>query len=100
MREICKVKPLPLSGWLLIEFDNGEKGLVDIRPSMNGVLNILKDEKVFSQVYVDEDAGTVAWPNELHIDPDTLYERRISINEIKYLAKLMDDQLFDKLDLA
>ena len=95
MREICKAKPLPIHGWLLCEFDNGEKGLIDIRPSMNGVLNALKDQEFFNKVYVDEDAGTVAWPVELHIDPDTLYDRRISINEIKFLAEIMDDQYKD-----
>lgn len=100
MREINKAKPLPLHGWLLCEFDNGEKGLVDIRPSMIGVLKVLNDQELFKQVYIDEDAGTVAWPEELHIDPDTLYERRISIKEIKYLAQLIDEQHIDKLDLA
>ena len=95
MREICKAKPLPIHGWLLCEFDNGEKGLIDIRPSMNGVLNVLRDQEFFKKVYVDEEAGTVAWPVELHIDPDTLYNRRISINEIKYLAEIMDDQYKD-----
>ena len=95
MREICKAKPLPIQGWLLCEFDNGEKGLVDIRPSMNGVLSVLKDQEIFKKVYIDEEAGTVAWPVELHIDPDTLYERKITVNEIKYLAEFMDNQFRD-----
>lgn len=92
MREICKVKPLPIHGWLLCEFDNGERGLIDIRPSMIGILGVLKDQELFEKVYIDEEAGTIAWPNELHIDPDTLYNRRISINEIKSLAEIMDKQ--------
>jgi len=25
-------------------------------------------------VYVDEEAGTIAWPNDVDLDPDTLYE--------------------------
>ena len=28
----------------------------------------------FAQVYVDEEAGTIAWPNDVDLDPDTLYE--------------------------
>ncbi|WP_077329111.1 DUF2442 domain-containing protein [Virgibacillus siamensis] len=73
MREIMKAKPIPnMSGWLLCEFDNGEKRFVDIRPSMKGVLMKLEEPTIFEQVYVDSDAGTVAWPNDLHIDPDTL----------------------------
>ena len=62
---------------------------------MNGVLSVLKDQEIFKKVYIDEEAGTVAWPVELHIDPDTLYERKISVNEIKYLAEFMDNQFRD-----
>jgi hypothetical protein len=25
-------------------------------------------------VYVDHEAGTIAWPNDVDLDPDTLYE--------------------------
>jgi hypothetical protein len=25
-------------------------------------------------VYVDHEAGTIAWPNDIDLDPDTLYE--------------------------
>ncbi|MGP4106016.1 DUF2442 domain-containing protein [Virgibacillus sp. L01] len=90
MREIVKVKPIPtLSGWLLCEFDNGEKRFVDIRPSMIGVLEKLKDPTIFGQVYVDNEAGTIAWPNDLHVDPDTLYNRGIKMGEVQNLAEIV-----------
>ena len=57
---------------------------------LDGVLSVLRDQEFFKKVYVDDEAGTVAWPVELHIDPNTLYDRRISINVIKYLAEIMD----------
>lgn len=89
MCEIVKVKPIStILGWLLCEFDNGEKRFVDIRPSMLGILEELKDQDEFQKVYVDDEAGTVAWPDDLHIDPDTLYNRGIQIKEIKNLYKL------------
>ena len=51
MREIVKVKPLPLlDGWLVCEFDNGEKRMVDIKPSMKGVLEKLHNPKEFKKV--------------------------------------------------
>jgi len=28
----------------------------------------------FAKVFVDVEAGTIAWPHEIDIDPDTLYE--------------------------
>ena len=63
---------------------------------MNGVLSVHRDQQFFfKKVYVNDEAGTAAWPVELHIDPDTLDDRRISINEIKYLAEIMDDQYKD-----
>ena len=102
MREIVKAKPIPtLSGWLLCEFDNGEKRFVDIRPSMVGILEKLKRQDIFQQVYVDNDAGTVSWPDDLHIDPDTLYNRGIQIREVKNLAEIAkSDENGDWLERA
>ncbi|TFJ94203.1 DUF2442 domain-containing protein [Lentibacillus salicampi] len=102
MREIVQAKPVPtLSGWLLCKFDKGEKRFVDMRLSMEGVLKKLSDPEVFEQVYVDEEAGTVAAPDELHVDPDTLYTRGINIKEIQNLADAANsDQNGDWLERA
>lgn len=52
MREIIKAKSIPtLTGWLLCQFETGEKRFVDIRPSMHGILEKLKDP-VFSIRYM------------------------------------------------
>lgn len=92
MREIIKARPLPiLNGWLVCEFDNGEKRLVDIKPSMKGILEKLHNPDEFRKVYIDEEAGTVAWPEDLHIDPDTLYNRGIEIKEVENLSKAYYD---------
>jgi hypothetical protein len=105
MREIVKAKVLPFAkGWLLCEFDNGESRFVDIKPSMKGLLDKLHNADEFSKVYIDLEAGTVAWPGEIHIDPDTLYDRGVQINEIENLFKAFhqlksEDHNLD-LDLA
>jgi hypothetical protein len=92
LREIIKARPLPiLYGWLVCEFDNGEKRLVDIKPSMKGILEDLHNPEEFRKVYIDEEAGTVAWPEDLHIDPDTLYNRGIEIKEVENLSKAYYD---------
>src|SRR5699024_7947019 len=89
MREIVKAKPIPtLDGWLLCEFDNGEKRFVDIRPSIVGYIGRQTRQDIFQQVYVDHDAGTVSWLDDLHIDPDTIYNRCIQIREVKNLAEI------------
>jgi len=74
MIEITKVRIFPLAdGFLICDFNTGETKLVVIRPSMKGILEKPKDPDCFKKVYVDSDAGTIAWPGELHIDPETLY---------------------------
>ena len=57
---------------LELTFTNGEVGIYDCRPLLTfGVFVELKDEPYFGQVYVVN--GTVAWPHEQDICPDTLY---------------------------
>lgn len=40
-------------------------------------------------INVDDDAGTAAGPEDLHIDPDTLYHRGIQIKGIQNLAEII-----------
>jgi hypothetical protein len=57
---------------LELTFTNGEVGLYDCRPLLDfGIFKALKDEAYFRQVRVVN--GTVAWPHEQDICPDTLY---------------------------
>ncbi len=63
---------------LEITFSNGEVGTYDCRPLLQfGVFQELQDEAYFRQVRAA--GGTVVWPHEQDICPDTLYldsERR------------------------
>jgi len=57
---------------LKITFNNGERGTYDCRELLDfGVFRELQDLDYFKQVKVVD--GTVAWPNEQDICPDTLY---------------------------
>ena len=57
---------------LLLTFTNGEKGVFDCRPLLEfGVFRELQDEAYFRQARVE--GGTVVWPHEQDICPDTLY---------------------------
>lgn len=38
------------------------------------MLEPLKDPAFFARVRVDEERGTVVWPNGLDLDPETLYD--------------------------
>jgi hypothetical protein len=57
---------------LEITFSNGENGVYDCRPLLDfGVFRELKDETYFRQARAI--GGTVVWPHEQDICPDTLY---------------------------
>ena len=57
---------------LEITFSNGEVGVYDCRGLLEfGVFQELKNEAYFQQARVE--GGTVVWPHEHDICPDTLY---------------------------
>lgn len=57
---------------LELAFTSGEVGVYDCPPLLKfGVFGELRDEAYFRQVQVVN--GTVAWPHEQDICPDTLY---------------------------
>lgn len=65
---------------LRIEFSNGEIGDYDCTPLLEfGVFKELKNVQYFKSVKVA--GGTVAWPNEQDICPDTLYLDSIRLSE-------------------
>ena len=58
---------------LEIEFTNGEVGVYDCAPLLDfGVFRELRDLDYFKQARAE--GGTVVWPHEQDICPDTLYE--------------------------
>jgi len=59
---------------LEITFDDGEQRQVDVEPLLDGeVFRPLRDPTFFAQVVVDEDAGTVVWPNGADLAPEFLH---------------------------
>ena len=62
---------------LLIRFDDGAEGEIDIQKTttFEGVFEPLKDPVFFSQVRVDPEAGTIVWPNGADLDPLVLHSK-------------------------
>ncbi|MDA3797617.1 MAG: DUF2442 domain-containing protein [Kiritimatiellae bacterium] len=57
-------------------FTNGEKRTYDCSPLLDfGVFKELRDKSYFKQAKVEY--GTVTWPHEQDICPDTLYEESV-----------------------
>lgn len=63
---------------LELTFDTGERKIFDVKPYLDkGVFRRLQDIQLFKQAYVG--GGTVCWPQDLDIAPETLYDRSIPL---------------------
>ena len=60
---------------IFIVFDNNKKGEVDLKDRLWGeVFEPLKNKEYFKKFKVNEDLGTIAWPNGADIAPEALYK--------------------------
>jgi hypothetical protein len=62
---------------LRLRFDDGAEGELDLRATIpfDGVFEPLKDPAYFAKVRVDEEAGTIVWPNGADLDPWVLHSK-------------------------
>ena len=69
---------------LFLRFEDGAQGEVDVATIVpfDGVFARLKDQAEFDKVYLDRDWGTICWPGDLDLAPETLYERITGRNPI------------------
>jgi hypothetical protein len=75
MESVTQVLPKP-DYQLELVFSTGEKKIFNARPYLEkGVFRQLKDIQAFNQAYVA--FGTVCWPGNLDIAPETLYDRSV-----------------------
>lgn len=72
--DIVAVKAFPDYS-LELTFEDGAVGRLDLRELVDfkGVFGPLKDPDYFRQVAVDNESGTINWPNGADLDPDVLY---------------------------
>jgi hypothetical protein len=67
---------------LLLEFTNGELRIFDMSPYLDkGIFRQLRDTSYFNSVRIC--GGSIAWPEEQDLCPDTLYEKSIPADERK-----------------
>ena len=63
---------------LLITFENGESRLFDMQPYLHKRPFIgLKQPGLFDKASVE--LGTVVWPGEIDISPETLYDNSVPV---------------------
>jgi hypothetical protein len=65
----------PLEGFVLrLGFDDGSVRKIDLEAELWGpVFEPLRDPQLFREVRVDEELGTIVWPNGADMDPDVLH---------------------------
>jgi len=63
-------------GVVKLTFADGLSGEVEILQRMWGqVFEQARTEEGFAEMYLDVETHTIAWPGEVDLAPDTLYER-------------------------
>ena len=61
-----------------LTFTDGTTREFDLAPFLNGpIFQPLRDPARFREVEVDEELGTLVWPNGADICPDVLYHGRV-----------------------
>ena len=58
-----------------LQFSDGSERVVDLSPLLWGpaFVDISTDDDLFRQVRVDDEIGTISWPNGADLDPDVLH---------------------------
>lgn len=73
--DVVSVKPMP-DFQIDLKYKNGERRLFDVRPLLAvKPWNRIARPEVFSLVKVEY--GTVVWPGEIDIAPETLYDESV-----------------------
>jgi Protein of unknown function (DUF2442). len=82
MHRITRTKHI--KGYILeIEFDAGEKAVVDLSEYLYGeVFAPLKEIKRFRNFRVDRTLGTIGWDNGADFCPDFLYNKYITAKAV------------------
>jgi len=73
---VTDVKPLE-DYKLLLTFENDEQKVFDVTPYLEvGKFSELKDDSLFKSVHISFDS--IAWKNQLDLDPELLYRKSVS----------------------
>jgi len=73
---------------LRVRFEDGTSQVIDFGPVLHGeIYGPLRDPQFFDQVRLDEEAGTLAWPNGADFEPATLHDWQRFEPELAALAE-------------
>ena len=60
-----------------LQFDDGKRGIIDFSTYLEkgGVFTFFEDMEFFKSFTVNEETGTLIWPNEIDVAPESLYSK-------------------------
>jgi Protein of unknown function (DUF2442) len=70
------IEATPAEGYTVhVRFEDSTSADIDLSYLLDygGIFEPLRDTEYFRQLRADRDAGTIVWPNEADIAPETLY---------------------------
>jgi hypothetical protein len=76
MSELVHVSAVDVVGVhrLRLRFEDGAEGELDLSDwPWHGVFEPLQDAEFFAQVKLDDELGTIVWPNGADLAPETLH---------------------------
>ena len=75
---------------LMLKFNNGEVRIYEMKDSLFGVFEILKNISKFKEVFIDEH-GNIAWDKDNNVDSNIHWNNRIDIckDAIYFESKLV-----------
>jgi hypothetical protein len=77
---------------LSVAFSDGTEQRIDFKPVLHGVLfGPLQDLATFNGVRLDDEAGTLVWPNGADFDPTTLHDWPHVRDELAVRARAWGD---------
>lgn len=74
---LIEATPINDSHVVHVQFEDGLAADVDLSylVDLGGVFEPLKEQEFFVSLRADREAGTIVWPNEADIAPESLYRR-------------------------
>jgi hypothetical protein len=78
---------------LRVGFDDGTEQIVCLEPMLRGALfGPLRDPKLFNQVRLDAEVGTLVWPNGADFDPATLHDWPQVVTDLTMRARQWENE--------
>lgn len=77
----------PLHGFVVrLTFTDGSERILDFDPLMHGPIftAIRSDPQMFRAVTVDDELGTIVWPNGADMDPDVLHGEHAPTQSLQF----------------